>query len=382
MATKYIILLVIALLAGGGAYWWISNLNQYELPEGTSEPFVEDLNDLDDEVEETLDALSGENRESTEPSAQPSTNEPQATENGIEETGVFMSKSSREILITDGTKHSIPIEEILNGGPPKDGIPSIDEPKFVTAAAASLIDSDIGLGLFHNGEARFYSFDILVRHELVNDVIGDQPILVSYCPLCLTGVVYDRTINGEPTEFGVSGLLWQSNLLMYNRTGDPETESLWSQVLGEAVLGEDTGTKIRIIPSDIVQFGEWKKLHPETVALSRDTGIYNRNTYDRDPYGDYYTDNNAVSFGAVFTDHRLQAKDLVLGIEIDGQFKAYHDDAIAVGEMTDTFAGKTITIRKNDNGEVKMFIGEQLLPFIPGFWFSWVAVHPETELFK
>ena len=206
--------------------------------------------------------------------------------------------------------------------------------------------------------------------------------MVSYCPLCLTGVVYERTVNDVEVEFGVSGLLWQSNLLMYNRTGDPETESLWSQVLGEAVVGPDTGTKLRIIPSDIVQFGEWRKLHPDTVALSRDTGIYNSYTYDRDPYGDYYTDNNAVSFGAVFTDHRLQAKDLVLGIELDGQFKAYHDDAIQVGETTDTFAGQTITIRKNEGGEVTMFIGERPLPFIPGFWFSWVAVHPETEVFK
>ena len=294
-----------------------------------------------------------------------------------------MNNSTKEVFITDGVKHSIPIDEILSGGPPKDGIPSIDEPKFIPAKEAGefLTDDSPGIGLFYKGEARFYPYQIMVWHELVNDVVAGDALLISYCPLCVTGIVFDRTLNDVPTEFGVSGRLWRSNLLMYNRTGDEKTESLWSQVLAEAVVGENTGQKLTIVPSDTVRFGDWKKEHKDVKVLSKETGALR--TYGSDPYEDYYT-NESVSFGATFNDDRLHPKSFVLGVEMNGLFKAYHMEALKEGVTTDTFNGKTITIKKTAIGEVRMFVGgdEEPLPYIGGFWFSWLAVHPETELYK
>ena len=293
-------------------------------------------------------------------------------------------QSTREVLVTDGERHSIPLNEILSGGPPKDGIPSIDNPEFITPADADewLDDSEIGLGLTINGESRFYPYQILVFHEIVNDMFGDTPALVTYCPLCATGVVFDPVVDGTRYEFGVSGLLWQSNLLMYNRTDNPDDETLWSQVLGEAVLGPLTGKRLNIISADTVRYGEWKEANPDTVVLSRNTGALR--SYGRDPYGDYYTDNNAVGFGATFDDGRLAAKQYVLGIEINGMTKAYLESALEVGTTEDTFAGERIVIERTENQEIRMFVGEtrEPLPYIGGFWFSWAAVHPDTEVYK
>lgn len=299
------------------------------------------------------------------------------------ETIIETSSGTKTIMETGGEKHSIPLDEILSGGPDKDGIPSIDNPKFIsTEEANSFLENDeIGLGFEFGDEARFYPFSILVWHELVNDTVAGKPVLVSYCPLCLTAIVFDRKINGRVVEFGVSGKLWRSNLLMYDRTTDPKKESLWSQVLGEAVVGPATGTKLTVLPSNIVKYGDWKKSRPGTTVLSTDTG-HNRN-YGRDPYGDYYT-SEFVSYGATFNDERLHPKAFVLGIEVDGQYKAYDHEALKIGTTTDAFAGETITIEKNEINEISIFIGDDKKPlsYIGGFWFSWLAVHEETELYK
>ena len=292
----------------------------------------------------------------------------------------FGSGDERKTLVTDGTSHSIPLDEILSGGPGKDGIPSIDDPKFISADDVDFLSTeDIGLGLTIDRESRFYPYKILVWHEIVNDTVADQPVLVTYCPLCATGIVFERRVDGEVQEFGVSGRLWQSNLLMYNRTDREENESLWSQVLSEAVVGPNTGERLPVVRSNIVQFGDWVDRNPDTVVLSRDTGT--SRDYGRDPYGGYYT-SDSVSFGAEFTDDRLRPKDLVHGIEIDGDFKAYHDDALEEGITTDEFADAEITIRKSDIGEVSFQSDSESLSSIPGFWFSWVAVHPDTELYR
>ena len=245
--------------------------------------------------------------------------------------------TNRIPLETDGTRHSIPLDEILSGGPGKDGIPSIDEPKFLSAIEALYLqDEDPGIGLVVNGEARFYPYRILVWHEIVNDTIAGRPVLVTYCPLCATGIVFDRTIDGVAEEFGVSGKLWQSNLLMYNRATNSEQESLWSQVLGEAVVGVHTGKTLVVMPSDIMRWGDWKRTHQNTRALSSETGV--RRDYARDPYGDYYT-SESIMFGSQFNDERLHPKALVQGIRIGDAYKAYPDTAIPIGDSEDTLAG-------------------------------------------
>ncbi len=290
--------------------------------------------------------------------------------------------SNREILLTNGVKHSIDLNEVLAGGPPKDGIPSIDNPKFVSADQANfLAEGDVGLGLILAGEARFYPYQILVWHEIVNDTVKGEPVLVTYCPLCATGIAFERRVNGVPVEFGVSGQLWQSNLLMYDRAENPADESLWSQILGEAVVGPRTGARLKIIPADTVKYAEWKRTHPDTRVLSRDTGA--GRPYGQDPYGDYYT-SNFVGFGAEFNDSRLNPKDFVLGIELEGKFKAYLERAIPEGSTSDTFAGETIRVEKDSLGRVRFFrgAGREPLSQVGSFWFSWVAAHPDTELLK
>jgi hypothetical protein len=357
---KNLIYIVVIILIIAGFFIW-RNANQFDLPEGETKILEEE----DVEVNEVEPRSLGETEDSK-----------------LKENNKSIVRSSkREILITDGIKHSIPLDEILSGGPPKDGIPSIDSPKFIsTSEADENTDNDsVGLGFIHKGEARFYPYSILVWHEIVNDTIMGDPVLVTYCPLCATGVVFDRKVAGVAQEFGVSGRLWKSNLLMYNRSGSEKTESLWSQVLGEAVLGKNTGEKLNILLSDTVKYSEWKKDNPKTLVLSQETGA--SRSYGRDPYGDYYSD-KTVGFGATFNDERLHPKAFVLGIEIGEKFKAYDKETLAEGETIDSFAGENIRITRNSIGEVRMFIGESELPIIGGFWFSWLAVHPETELLK
>lgn len=295
----------------------------------------------------------------------------------------FMLTSTRQIFVTDNVKHSVPLDEIFSGTPSKDDIPSIDNPKFVETKEADnfLKDNSVGLGIIHKGEIKFYPYQILVWHEIVNDIVGNDPLLITYCPLCATGIVFERTLEGEPVEFGVSGKLWQSNLLMYNRSSDFKKESLWSQALGEAVLGEFTGMKLAIISSDTVQYGDWKKQYPNTKVLSQETG--SARSYGSDPYEGYYT-NDFVSFGATFNDDRLHPKAYVLGIEIDGKYKAYYITALHEGINTDAFAEKIITLEKSSIGEVRIFVGENKTPLLytGGFWFSWLTIHPNTELYK
>lgn len=292
--------------------------------------------------------------------------------------------TEKTIMVTNEVKHSVPLDEIIGGGPPKDGIPSIDVPKFVSVSEATFItDNEPGLAVSLNGIDRFYPFQIMVWHEIVNDTFGNQRVLVTYCPLCLSGIVFDPVVQGERVEFGTSGKLWNSNLVMYDR----KTDSLWSQILGEAIVGEMTGAKLTVLPSDQVRFGDWKKLHPQGEVLSRDTGA--TRFYGRDPYGDYYTDNSDVGFGVKTRDNRLENKDFVLGLVIDGKAKAYFPPAIkAKGEVTDNFAGKVIIARyEKDIDAVRLFerkadgLLERINPF-SAFWFSWVAAHPDTELYK
>ncbi len=182
----------------------------------------------------------------------------------------------------------IDVTELLSGGPPKDGIPSIDNPKFVTAEETKFTDEEIVVGVYQNGEARAYPYGILNWHEIVNDKIGDTPISVTLCPLCDTNPVFIREVNGTETTFGVSGKLYQSCLVMYDRL----TDSLWNQPWGLGVFGTQTNESLERIPSVKTTLGKWKKMHPNTKILSTDTGY--RRGYFRYPYGTYYTDDRLI----------------------------------------------------------------------------------------
>jgi hypothetical protein len=387
-----LIIIVIIVAVIGFFAWQRFSPNEFGLPRGGNsikEIIVvkdgEVMNDAEANDENAkITALIAEEKSKQE-EVLPSTDKD--VEARTEEVKIEVSKTvTKEIFITDGVKHSVPLDEIMGGGPKKDGIPSIDSPKFESIGQAGnvLDDTEIGLAFELDGVNRFYPFNILVRHEIVNDQINNKRFLVTYCPLCFSGIVFDPKVNGELVEFGTSGMLWQSNLVMYDR----KTDSLWSQILGEAIAGELTGSQLKVLTSDQMRFGEWKELFPSGEVLSRETGIYPGSSYDSDPYGSYYTD--SVIFRPVRAyDDRLHNKAFVLGIIIDGKAKAYLPEAVEkVGEVEEVFVGKTIVVRyekdidavriyeKKSNGEL-----ERINP-IPSFWFSWVAAHPETELYN
>lgn len=266
-ASNFFIALIIV-LAGLAGFFLLRRGDDFNLPRGreTATTTV------------TVEDLSSEPIEATDVSKQP-------------------AQTSKTIMITDGVKHSVPLNEIIGGGPAKDGIPPIDNPIFVGISDASsfLAATEPGIAFVHKGVARFYPFQILVWHEIVNDTVGGERVLVTYCPLCLTGIVFDPVVKGERVEFGTSGKLWNSNLVMYDR----KTDSLWSQVLGESIVGETTGTRLKILPSDIMRYGDFKKLYQDGEVLSRKTGA--TRPYGTDPYGNYYTTPGTFSRSAAKT---------------------------------------------------------------------------------
>lgn len=272
----------------------------------------------------------------------------------------------------------IPFSDLRSGGPPKDGIPSIDNPKFISVSEADkfLKGEDPVLGLDYKGVARAYPHKIINWHEIVNDTVAGDPILVTYCPLCFTGIAFERKIDGEETTFGVSGKLYKSNLVMYDRA----TETLWNQLGGEAIIGEYLGKQLKQIPLETVLWRDWKTKHPGTQVLSTDTGT--ARNYDTNPYEGYETDRD--TFGTEFEDSRLHPKAKIWGVEIDDKFKAYSDEALTrVGILKDSFAGKNLNVQRNKDGAViiKDDTGQEIVPTI-SFWFAWVAFHPETELYR
>jgi len=193
---------------------------------------------------------------------------------------------------TDFSNHSVPLEEFVGGGPPKDGIPSIDDPKFVPVAVADeLLAAREPVAVVELGEAaRAYPLQILTWHEIVNDEIAGEPVAVTYCPLCNSTVAFRREVDGEPVEFGTTGMLRSSDLVMYDR----ETESWWQQITAEAVVGELTGTKLEVLPSQILSWQGFRRAHPGGTVLSRDTG-FDRD-YGSNPYAAYDSDPDSQPF--------------------------------------------------------------------------------------
>ncbi|MEX0957563.1 MAG: DUF3179 domain-containing protein [Rhizobiaceae bacterium] len=185
---------------------------------------------------------------------------------------------------TDFGKSSIDFAEILSGGPPRDGIPSIDDPQFRPASTINDIDDREPVIQFPlEGEVRAYPLRVLTWHEIVNDVVDGNPVAVTYCPLCNAAIVFDRRLDGRVLEFGTTGKLRNSDLVMYDR----QTESWWQQFSGEAIVGELTGESLRLLPSRIVSFAQFRAAHPEGDVLVPNDPSFR--SYGRNPYVSYDT---------------------------------------------------------------------------------------------
>jgi hypothetical protein len=229
--------------------------------------------------------------------------------------------AQREAWRTDMSRHSVPLEEIVSGGPPKDGIPALDRPRFTSVSEADTWLSDRDpVVLFEEGnEAKAYPLQILIWHEIVNDVVGGRPVAITFCPLCNTALAFDRRLDARTLDFGTTGRLRHSDLVMYDR----QTESWWQQATGEGLVGVHAGRQLEFVSAPLVSWETFKEAHPAGLVLSRRTG------YDR-PYGENpyirYDDAGGSPIGAFFRggrDDRLPAMARVVAISLGGEDVAY-----------------------------------------------------------
>ncbi len=338
---------------------------------------------------------------------------------------------------TDWNRHTVDYNELLSGGPPRDGIPSIDEPQFIgpNEAGAWLAENEPVIALEIDGEARAYPLQILTWHEIVNDVVGDVPVAVTFCPLCNSAITFDRRFEGQVFEFGTSGLLRNSDLVMYDRT----TESLWQQFTGEGIVGELAGETLAFLPSSIVSFNDFQEAHPGGLVLSRDTGFSRR--YGQNPYVGYDTIGSSPFLFRGEIDGRLAAMERVVTVSLDdlaldvayplsvlsevgvindsqrgqdlvvfhasgttsalgAQVIAAAEDVGATGVFDPNLDGQTLTFR-SDGGSILdeetgstwnilgqaidgPMAGSQLTPIVHAdhFWFSWAAFKPDTVIYS
>ena len=337
---------------------------------------------------------------------------------------------------TDFSKHSIPYSEILSGGPPKDGIPAVDEPRLVSVGEADTwLKPQEPVVLFQVGaEARAYPLQILTWHEIVNDTVGDVPVTITFCPLCNTAIAFERMLDGQALDFGTTGRLRFSNLIMYDR----QTESWWQQATGDAIAGELTGRQLKFLPAPIISWTDFKTAHPEGQVLSRETGY--RRDYGRNPYAGYDDVNRSpFLYRGPETPGALPPMARVVTVDLNGEAVAYPYDVLqempaindTVGDTpvavlwesgtasaldASTLAsgrdvgtanvfsreldGQNLTFRFDDTkiideqtasewnvlGQAMSgpLAGRQLTPVISvnHFWFSWAAFKPETRIYQ
>ena len=307
---------------------------------------------------------------------------------------------------------SVNPRDIIYGVVPKDAIPALVLPSFVPAADAGFMrPNDRVIAIEANGVERAYPTRILDHHEIVDDVIGDKPVVVTYCPLCGSAVAFSPLVNGRVLTFGVSGDLYDSNLLMYDR----QTNSLWLQVSGEAVQGKLQGAKLAMYPVAYDTWAHWKDHHPAGAVLSIHTGYEERfGNYEKSPYQGYASTPD-LWFYVNRDDKRLPRKTRVIGVEAHGAYKAYPEDIVWQRSVIEDDIGATGVVILADRGSSRVgafergdlhltlnngtvsdqrgrrwtwagnslsLAGQRLLSFeiVPTFWFAWSAIHPDTAL--
>jgi hypothetical protein len=243
---------------------------------------------------------------------------------------------------TDFSKHSVSYSEILSGGPPKDGIPAIDSPQFVAVAEADewLAPQEPVILFKIDDDARAYPLQILTWHEIVNDVVGGEPVVVTFCPLCNTAIAFKSTVNGQVFDFGTTGRLRFSNLIMYDR----QTETWWQQASGEAIAGELTGEQLEFVPATIIAWEQFKQEHPDGKVLSRETGF--PRSYGRNPYTGYDNINNSpFLFKGPQTPGTLPPMARVITVDLGGEAVAYPYEVLQEAHVVnDTIAGKEVVV--------------------------------------
>ena len=277
----------------------------------------------------------------------------------------------------DLSNATIPVREIHSGGPPRDGIPAIDEPQFwsISRADTFLRPDDEVVSFVHQGDARAYPLRILVWHEIVNDTVGREPVAITYCPLCGTSMIFGRSFGGEATTLGVSGLLYNSDVLMYDRA----TDSLWSQLKMVAVSGPRAGTTLDWLASQIMPWQQWKARYPDGKVLSTETG-HSRN-YSRMPYQGYENTPRTM-FPVSGNRDDFSPKTWVAGVIVNSQAHAFELAQLGErGGWEGRIGGREVSVSHKDEAvEVTDVANGETIPHVLAYWFAWQAFYPETAV--
>jgi Protein of unknown function (DUF3179) len=338
---------------------------------------------------------------------------------------------------TDFSRHEVPLDEIISGGPGKDGIPAIDDPNFEAVASIGWLEPQEPVIAFGIGDDwRAYPIQILVWHEIVNDTVGEVPVTITFCPLCHTAIAFDRRVGERVLDFGTTGNLRHSDLVMYDR----QTESWWQQATGRAIVGELAGTQLEFLPSQLIGWEAFRAAHPDGQVLSRDTG--HLRDYGANPYPGYDEVDSDPSFfeDRTLIDGRLSPKVRILGVVIGEEAVAYpfpelaenpvvNDEVdgkpivvvwtdgavsglgaptVAGGEVVGaanafsrTLHGRTLTFEPADRGGMRdvetgslwTFDGQATAGELEGsrldllvadspFWFAWAVFRPDTRIWQ
>jgi len=273
------------------------------------------------------------------------------------------------------TSASVELERLEQGCPRRDCIPAIDNPAFVPAAKAGfLADDDLVLALSIDGDSRAYPANILNAHEIVNDTVGGEPVAVTYCPLCGSGLAFERVLDGEVVEFGVSGLLHENDLVMYDR----RTESLWQQITGEAIVGPKTGATLDRVPLTMTEWQRWREAHPGTRVLTGPEGS------DAEYAGDHYADyarSDRLLFPVTHESERLGRKDVVFGFEPGGKPFAVPASVLEDRQsLSVDHEGTRFRVTRADDGAVFAESEAGTIQATRLYWFAWYTFHPNTDL--
>ncbi len=290
---------------------------------------------------------------------------------------------------TDFGRHLVPASDFQEGGPGKDGIPAITQPRFLRPVDARFLGAgEPVIEFLHGGDARAYPLQILVWHEIVDDRVGGVPVAVTFCPLCNTAIAFDRRAGGRTLEFHVSGNLRNSDLVMY----DTSTESWWQQFSGKALVGRYAGTQLRQLPARIVSFADFARTHPNGRVLSRNTGF--DRSYGDNPYPGYDDVSSPPYFAAAHAgDRRLPAKERVVLIERGDDSVAVPFSVLQRRKMVEvTVAGHVLTVRwqpgvlspfgSGEVGSAQVSEHGRPVTFDQPFWFAVAAFRPHVVLIR
>jgi hypothetical protein len=318
----------------------------------------------------------------------------------IPDVGPGLGEADAPAAITAGWdtafgRRAVPLSEFQSGGPGKDGIPAIDEPRSVSVEQVDFLEpQEPVIELVLGGVARGYPIQILVWHEIVNDALGGVPVAVTFCPLCNTAIVFDRRVGGATLDFGTTGNLRDSDLVMYDR----QTESWWQQFGGRALVGKLTGAKLEQIPARIVAWRDFEREHSGGTVLSRETG-YDR-PYGTNPYPGYDDAGSPPFFAARNSrDKRLAAKERVVFVERGDESVAVPFSILRRRKVVRIEVGGSALVARwrpgvassldrdsvaggRDVGTAEVLEGGRLVAFDEPFWFAVAAFRPNVRIIR